>query len=83
MKTVIAILTGCLLTLAAGCESQKIPPAKQIRILKQEKKQLQNQIKQSIVESEQLKKHIESLTDLPAEANIENLYYLQKIKINR
>jgi len=81
-----AILAVCLLVAAAGCEStgsQKIPPAKQIQTLKQEKKQLKHQIEQSKAEAEQLKKQLQILSDLPPEAKFENLYHLQKIKITR
>ncbi len=81
-----AILAVCLLVAAAGCEStgsQKIPPAKQIQTLKQEKKQLARQIEQSKAEAEQLKKQLQILSDLPPEAKFENLYHLQKIKITR
>ncbi len=84
--TLYAILAGCLFTAAAGCEStgsQKIPPAKQIQTLKQEKKQLARQIEQSKAEAEQLKKQIQILSDLPPEAKFENLYHLQKTKITR
>jgi len=81
-----AILAGCLLAAAAGCEStgsQKIPPAKQIQTLKQEKRQLARQIEQSKTEAEQLKKQIQILSDLPPEAKFENLYHLQRTKITR
>ena len=81
-----AILAVCLLVAAAGCEStgsQKIPPAKQIQTLKQEKKQLARQIEQSKAEAEQLKKQIQILSDLPPEAKFENLYHLQRTKITR
>jgi outer membrane murein-binding lipoprotein Lpp len=84
--TLYAILAGCLLAAAAGCEStgsQKIPPAKQIQTLKQEKKQLARQIEQSKAEAEQLKKQIQVLSDLPPEVRFENLYHLQKTKITR
>jgi len=79
-------LAGCLLAAAAGCEStgsQKIPPAKQIQTLKQEKRQLARQIEQSKTEAEQLKKQIQILSDLPPEAKFENLYHLQRTKITR
>ena len=82
--TPYAILVGCLLTCAAGCEnagSQKIPLTEQIQTLKQEKKQLTRQIEQSKTEAEQLRKQIQVLADLPPEAKFENLYELQKIKI--
>ncbi|MBA7477426.1 hypothetical protein ES707_12835 [subsurface metagenome] len=79
-------MAGCLLAAASGCEStgsQKIPPAKQIQTLKQEKRQLARQIEQAEAEAEQLKKQIQILSDLPPEARFENLYHLQRTKITR
>ncbi|TES93291.1 MAG: hypothetical protein E3J94_01645 [Desulfobacteraceae bacterium] len=81
-KTII--LLGCLLVIAAGCEStnSKIPLAEQVRTLRQEKKQLTRQIEQAKTEAEQLKKQVQVLSGLPKD-KLENLYELQKIKITR
>jgi hypothetical protein len=77
-----AVLVGCLLTWAAGCENGGGSPT-EIQTLKQEKKQLAHQIEQSKAEAEQLKKQLEVLADLPPEARLEGLYHLQKIKITK
>jgi len=83
MRIVTVILGGCLLTIAAGCESsQKKPFAEQIDTLKQEKTQLTRQIEQTKSENKQLKKQLQTLTGLPAEAKLEKLYGLQRIKIH-
>ena len=77
-------LLGCLLAAVAGCESTgtRIPLTKQLRILKQENAQLQNQAEQSAAETEQLKKQVQTLSGLPQD-KLENLYDIQKIKITR
>jgi len=82
--TAHAILTCCLLVVAAGCENigGSISPAEQIRILREEKRQLTRQIEQSRDRNKQLEKQLEVLSGLPAE-KLENLYELRKIKITR
>jgi len=82
--TAHAILTCCLLVAAAGCENigGSISPAEQIRILREEKRQLTRQIEQSRDRNKQLEKQLEVLSGLPAE-KLENLYELRKIKITR
>ena len=78
-----AVLVGCLLSCAAGCENGGSSPTEQIQTLKQEKKQLARQIEQSKAENEQLQKQVQVLADLPPEVRLESLYDLQKIKITR
>ena len=80
-----AIFVGCLLVIAAGCENtnNKLSPKEEISILKQEKAQLKDQIKQSEEKAEQLKKQIQVLSDLESEVRFEHLYDIQKIKITR
>jgi len=78
-----AVLIGCLLTRAAGCENAGSPLSEQIQTLKQEKKELARQIEQSKAENEQLQKQVEVLADLPPEVRLESLYDLQRIKITR
>jgi len=79
-----AIFAGSLLAVAAGCDSADRPdPLKeQINSLKQEKTQLTRQIKQSGLENEKLKKQIQVLSGLPADAKLENFYNLQRVKIS-
>jgi len=83
--TLYAILAGCLLAIAAGCESTnvKIPLAEQIQTLRREKKDLARQIEKSKLENKDLKKQIRVLSDLPPGVKPENLYRLQSIKITK
>jgi hypothetical protein len=81
VRTITIITAGCLLAIAAGCESSN--PAKEAKTLRQEKTDLQGQLKQSKSETEQLKNQVNVLSKLPSEARIEDLYDLQKIKITR
>ena len=79
-----AVFAGSLLAVAAGCDSADRPdPLKeQINSLKQEKTQLTRQIKQSGLENKKLKKQIQVLSGLPADAKLENFYNLQRVKIS-
>jgi len=79
------MLAGCLLAIAAGCESTNIkaPPAKQIQTLREEKAQLTHQLELSRTENEQLRKQIEVISELKPGVKLENLYRLQKIKLTK
>lgn len=77
----IIITVGCLLVIAAGCQSSN--PAKGVKTLKQENTELKSQLEQSKSETEQLKDQVHVLSKLPSEARIEHLYDLQKIRITR
>ncbi len=80
-----AFLCTCALVLlfAAGCESSsRLTPAEQIRALRQEKRQLQNQLEQSKSQNQQLKKQVQVVSGLP-EDKFESLYELKKIKLTR
>jgi len=83
--TLYAILAGCLLAIAAGCESTnaKISLAEQIQTLRREKRDLARQIEKSKLENKDLKKQIRVLSDLPPGVKPENLYRLQRIKITK
>jgi outer membrane murein-binding lipoprotein Lpp len=81
VRTIIIIVAGCLLAVAAGCQSSS--KTKEIETLRQEKTQLQSQIEQSKSETEQLKNQVKVLSGLPADVRLEDLYNLQKIKITR
>jgi len=81
VRTVTAILAGCLLAIAAGCDKSSL--AKEISTLRQEKAELRSQIEQSESEAEQLKKQVQVLSDLPPEVGLDDVYDLQKIKITR
>lgn len=84
MRTVTIILAGCLLAVAAGCENagSRASPAEELNTLRQEKTQLTRQIERSKSENEQLKEHIQVLSGLPPEVNLENLDRLLRIKIS-
>jgi seryl-tRNA synthetase len=78
-------LCACALVFlfAAGCESSdRLTPAEQIRALRQEKRQLQNQLEQSRSQNQQLKKQVQVISGLP-EDKFESLYELKKIKLTR
>jgi len=81
--TLFAVFAGSLLAVAAGCDSADRPDLlkEQINSLKQEKTQLTRQIKQSGLENEKLKKQIQVLSGLPADAKLKNFYNLQRVKI--
>jgi hypothetical protein len=81
VRTITIITVGCLLAIAAGCESSN--PAKEVKTLKQEKTDLQGQLEQSKSETEQLKNQVHVLSKLPPEVRLEDLYNLQKIRITR
>ena len=78
-----AILAGCLLIVAAGCENAAGPtPAEQIVALRQEKTLLAQQLEQARVESEQLQGQVKTLSGLPGD-KLENLYDLQEVKLTK
>jgi hypothetical protein len=81
VRTIIIILVGCLLAVAAGCQSNNL--AKEVKTLRQQKTELETQIEQSKAETEQLKNQVRVLSELPADVRLEDLYDLQKIKITR
>jgi len=81
VRTITIIMVGCLLAIAAGCESSNL--AKEVKTLKQEKAELKSQIEQSKSKAEQLKNQVHVLSNLPPEVRLEDLYDLQKIKITR
>ncbi|MHC4568401.1 MAG: coiled-coil domain-containing protein, partial [Planctomycetota bacterium] len=76
----------CILTfLVVGCQPADEGPslAVQIEQLTQEKTQLQEQIEQSKGENEELKKQLQTLSGLPADVRLENMYRLERIKLGR
>ncbi len=83
--TLYAILAGCSLVIAAGCESTnaKIPLAEQVQTLRREKRELARQFEKSKLENKGLKKQIQVLSGLPPGVKPENLYRLQSIKITK
>ncbi|MCK4752942.1 MAG: hypothetical protein KAS75_05805 [Planctomycetes bacterium] len=85
MRVVTIILLGFLLCLAAGCDeaAREVRLLEKINTLKQEKKQLANQIEQSEIEKEKLKEQAEVLAGLSSEVRLANLYDLQKVKLTK
>ena len=86
-RTLLHLYTcAAVLLLAAGCETNGGPtpatPAEQIQALRQEKRQLQNQLEQSKSQNQQLKKQVQVISGLP-EDKFEGLYELKKIKLTR
>jgi hypothetical protein len=79
-----ALLSASLLAFAAGCgNSGKLTPAQELKLLRKEKTQLQEQFEQSKSDNELLKQQVQVLSELPPEARIENLHQLQKIRVTR
>ena len=79
-----AVLAGCLLVIAVGCESAgRKSLIEENAELELETAQLKSRLEQSETKNEQLKKQIQTLSGLPAEVRLENLYELQRIKIGR
>ena len=83
--TLYAILAGCLLAIATGCEnagSRSLLP-EEINTLRREKRELARQFEESKLENKDLKKQIQVLSGLPPGVKPENLYRLQSIKITK
>jgi len=81
VRTVIIILTGCLLAIAAGCDNGRASLTKEINTLRQDKTQLTDQIEQSKSDNAKLREHILFLPDLSPKARLEYFDRLQRIKI--
>jgi hypothetical protein len=82
-KTIL--LAGCVLILAAGCESNSIGPTSedQISALRQEKAELTRRLEQAETETGRLEKQIQVLSGLPRQVRPENIYNLKSIRITR
>jgi len=74
----------CLLSVA-GCQNanKKALLVKRVKQLTEQKEKLTHQIEQSESENEKLKKQIQTLSGLPREVRLENLYSLERVKIGR
>ncbi|MHC4118940.1 MAG: hypothetical protein ACYSWO_15705 [Planctomycetota bacterium] len=84
LYSVFCILLFCLLVIS-GCQQPDEGPslAVQIEELTLEKEQLQEQIEQAKSENEQLKEQLQTLSGLPEDVRLENMYSLEKIKLGR
>ncbi|MHC4192593.1 MAG: hypothetical protein ACYS8I_00960 [Planctomycetota bacterium] len=82
------VLTGCLLGLVGACdnggrEDIELSLNNQIENLQQQKTELLTQIEQARIENQQLRNQMQVLSKLRAEAKLEELYTLQRIKIHK
>ncbi len=82
-NTLFSLPVIFVLLFAAGCDSGKLTPAQEVKLLKKEKAHLKEQLALAESDKELLKQQVEVLAELPAEARVENLYHLQKIKLTR
>ena len=72
--------------LFAGCQKstqRDKSSLTKIERLNQEKAQLQEELKESSSENEQLKKRIQALLNLPENVKLDNIYHLQSVKLHR
>ena len=78
------LFTFCIF-LVAGCQNanEKASLVQQVKQLTEQNTKLIRQIERSESENEQLKKQIQTLSGLPDEVRLENLYTLERIKIGR
>jgi len=85
MRTVLLITAVVMLIIPAGCQTTESTGSlrDKIKILTQEKAQLQQQLEQTQAQTEQLKKQVKTLSGLTPELRLENLYDLQNIKVGR
>ena len=87
LSSVLCLLSSVFcLYFIAGCEnanSIRTPLVEQIGNLTEQKKQLENQLEQTMAENKQLTKQMHVLSGLPEEVKGENLYRLQKIEIGK
>lgn len=74
-----------LIFFVVGCRQPDEGPslAVQVEELTLEKARLQEQIEQSKGENEQLKEQLQTLSGLPADVRLENMYRLDKIRLGR
>ena len=74
-----------LIFFVAGCQKadEGASLAVQIEELTLERSQLQEQIEQSKRENEQLKEQLQTLSGLPEEVRLENMYSLERVKLGR
>ena len=86
MTSSILLFTFCfLIFFVVGCQQadEGSALALQIEKLTQEKAQLQEEIDQSKSENKQLKEQLETLSGLPEDVRLENMYSLERIKLGR
>jgi hypothetical protein len=67
----------------AGSSSGKPTLSQQVQQLTSQKTDLQNQLEQTKIENDRLKKQAESLSTLPGDKRADAIYHLKSIKIDR
>ncbi len=85
MRTLSAILAGCILICGTGCqnEDERILLEEKVKVLEQEKQDLTHRIEQATSENQQLEEQLNVLAKLPDNTKGTNLYTVQTIKISR
>jgi hypothetical protein len=80
---VFCILSSVCCLFTVGCEEARmLPPEQQVRVLRQENRQLQDQLQQAKLEDEQLKKQVQVISGLPKD-RFDSLYDLKEVKLTR
>ncbi len=80
------LFTSCfLIFFAVGCQQENKGTELTLRIeeLTEEKAQLKEKIEQSKQENKQLKEQLQTLSGLPEDARLENMYNVERIKLGR
>lgn len=86
MTSSVLLFAFCyMIFFVVGCQQADKGPnlAVQVEELTLEKEQLQEQIKQARSENEQLKEQLQTLSGLPEDVRLENMYSLEKITLGR
>lgn len=76
-------MAGCLLTIATGCTKtdKTITLVEKVEKLTKLNSQLQEQVRKTYSENEQLKNQVKTLSGLSPEIRLENLYNLQDVQL--
>ena len=86
VRAVIVIVSVSLLIISAGCaelEKEVVTKQDELKLLKQEKSQLESEFEKLQWENEDLKNQIKTLAELSPEIRLENLYNLQNVRLAR
>jgi len=85
VRTAALFIAASILTFIAGCESAQtqITLQDQINSLTKENVNLKSQLVSTQAKNEQLNQQVQTLSDLPSNVRLENLYDLQKVKFGR
>ena len=86
VRSLLFVVTLISLAFVFGCDGQtagKPTTAQQVQQLTAQKTDLQNQLEQTKMENDRLKKQAESLSKLPGDKRTDAVYHLKSIKIDR